>query len=102
MAKEILEKVTQTEAECEEIIAKAKNDARDRNESAHAEAEAIIKAAAENAQKEADKKLDDVKQGCDSIISEAESNAKKISLDLSFTADKNRENVIKSAVEKFF
>ncbi len=102
MAKEILEKVNEAENECERIISTAKAQAKDTAEAAKAEADRLVKERCASAQAEAERKLGEVKAGCDSIISEAEKGAERTRLDLSFTAEKNRNGVIKAAVEKFF
>ena len=102
MAKEILDMVSKAESECAQLVADAKVKAKQIEEDAKAEAENIIKTKKETASLEAQKLLGEVKAGCDAINSDAVKSAEKIGSDLSWTAEGNRKEVIKAAVEKLF
>ena len=102
MAKEILEAVTNAEAECERIIQQAKENAKLTAENAKKQADDFQKSSDDGAKTEAETMLSDVKIECDNIIKNAQNTAETECAALSEFAEKNRESVIRQAVEKFF
>ena len=102
MAKELLEAVRNAEAECENIIQQAKNNARLSAQQADELAAERLKLSNDAAHLEAEKKLDGVKKECEVLIANAEQAADEECKKLSAAAENNRSRVINEAVEKFF
>lgn len=102
MAKDILDAVRNAEKECDGIVSQAQKKADEIIESANRRASELIEAQKQKAKDEADGLLASVKEENEKTVRDAEKTAAEECKRLCETAQKNRQSVIDSAIEKFF
>ena len=102
MAKELLNRVRDAEAQSEAIIAEAKTLAAKTLEDAHAQAQQLVEHRSAEAKARAQAALDETAAACDAQLHASSEETAKICAALCAAAEKNRDQVIEQAIKKYF